>query len=272
MGTDLDSGFPGDGEGPVREVTVSSFYIDSTPVTNYMYRDFEEATRYKSEAEKFGWSFVFIGDLPLEERDHLIEDTVVGSEWWCKVRGANWKDPEGRKSSLKSRWNHPVVHISWNDAVAYAEWAGKRLPTEAEWEYAARGGLDQKLYPLGDELTPNGEHLCNIWQGVFPVYNSAEDGYTSTCPVKAFPPNGFNLYSMTGNTWEWCSDWFHPVFRREDSNDDPTGPLTGTSRVMKGGSYLCHESYCNRYRVAARTSNTPNSATTNLGFRCIRDA
>jgi formylglycine-generating enzyme required for sulfatase activity len=163
------------------------------------------------------------------------------------------------------------VHVSWNDASAYADWAGKRLPTEAEWEYAARGGLEQKLYPWGDDLTPAGRHLCNIWQGEFPTHDTAEDGYAGTCPVDAFPPNGFELYSVAGNVWEWCLDWFSPDFHRIATRVNPVGPPSGTAKVMKGGSYLCHASYCNRYRVAARTSNTPDSSTTNTGFRCVRD-
>jgi formylglycine-generating enzyme required for sulfatase activity len=162
-----------------------------------------------------------------------------------------------------------VVHVSWNDAQAYAQWAGKRLLTEAEWEFAARGGLEQKLYPWGDELTPDGQHLCNIWQGEFPRHNTLEDGFSGTCPIDAFPPNGYGLYSSVGNVWEWCSDWFttEPATR---TGSDPHGPAEGAAKVMKGGSFLCHASYCNRYRVAARTSNTPDSSTSNIGFRCAR--
>jgi formylglycine-generating enzyme len=167
--------------------------------------------------------------------------------------------------------DHPVVHVSWNDAMAYCAWSGQRLPTEAEWEYAARGGLTGKNYPWGDKLRPGGKHLCNIWQGEFPRINTADDGYEETCPTDAFPPNGFGLYSITGNTWEWCADWFSTDFHRDGPRNDPKGPDTGTNRVIKGGSFLCHKSYCNRYRVAARSSNTPDSSTSHMSFRCARD-
>lgn len=268
MGTDFASGFPADGEGPVRNVHVDSFYIDIYPVRNREFARFVEETSYLTESERFGWSFVFEGDLPDSAPDQL--QAVSGAEWWKRIDGASWQHPEGPDTGIAERMDHPVVQISWNDAAAFANWAGKRLATEAEWECAARGGLEQKLYPWGDDLTPEGKHLCNIWQGKFPHENTVEDGFASVCPVDAFPPNGFGLYSMTGNTWEWCNDWFDARFESA-TRDNPLGPPAGTGRVVKGGSYLCHRSYCNRYRVAARSSNTPDSATTNMSFRCVRD-
>jgi len=269
MGTDYPGAFPIDGEGPIRQVFLSPFRIDTYPVTNRDFRAFVEATDYRTESERFEWSFVFWMHLPPDRLDELIEDTVAAAPWWCKVPGACWKHPEGPGSHIDDRPSHPVVHVSWNDAVAYAAWAGKSLPTEAQWEYAARGGLEQKLYPWGDELTPAEQHLCNIWQGEFPRVDTAEDGYAGSCPVDSFPPNAFGLYSITGNVWEWCSDWFHTDFATSPILHDPTGPAHGQAKVMKGGSFLCHASYCNRYRVAARTSNTIDSAASNIGFRCV---
>jgi formylglycine-generating enzyme len=271
MGTDSKEGFPDDGEGPVRKVTIEPFYIDQTPVTNASFAAFVRDTGYQTESELFGWSFVFQGHIPPDQYARLVVDTVLGAEWWCKVHGADWRHPEGPDSDIRGREDYPVVHVSWNDAREYAVWAGKRLPTEAEWEYAARGGLEQKIYSWGDELTPGGKHLCNIWQGEFPNHDTAEDGYSAPCPVHAFPANGFGISSITGNTWEWCADWFDPAFHRVSTRLNPVGPADGTSKVIRGGSYLCHASYCNRYRVAARTSNTPDSATTNMSFRCVRD-
>ena len=268
MGTDFAEGFPADGEGPVRPVTLRPFSIDLHPVTNHVFRQFVEATRYRTDAERFGWSFVFWLHIPRARFSQMVEDRVQVAPWWCKVRGAKWDTPEGPGSNLLRREDHPVVHVSWSDSVAFAKWTGQRLPTEAEWEYAARGGLEQKLYPWGDKLRPNGEHRCNIWQGEFPNHDTAEDGYSGTCPVDAFPPNDFGIYSITGNTWEWCADWFSADFHRSADCNNPTGPPTGTSRVTKGGSFLCHKSYCNRYRVAARSQNTPDSSTSNTGFRC----
>jgi formylglycine-generating enzyme required for sulfatase activity len=271
MGTDYTEGFVQDGEGPVREVIIDPFLIDTSPVTNDQFQEFVKATAFQTEAERFGWSFVFQGHIAPERYKDLVDATVPTVGWWCKVKGTDWKHPEGPDSDIDKRTDYPVVQVSWHDAMEYCKWAGKRLPTEAEWEYAARGGLEQKLFPWGDELTPEGQHLCNIWQGEFPDFDFGEDGYTSACPPHAFPPNGYGLYTITGNVWEWCSDWFHPSYHVAATRTNPIGPREGSAKVMKGGSYLCHKSYCNRYRVAARTSNTPDSATTNLGFRCVRD-
>ncbi|MCM3701116.1 formylglycine-generating enzyme family protein [Paenibacillus macerans] len=271
MGTDDKEGFPSDGEGPVREVTVSPFYIDSYAVTNRQFSEFVRATGYRTDAEKFGNSFVFHLFLP---PDVLADTTnvVMQTPWWRLIEGADWRHPEGPASGLQGRMDHPVVHVSWHDAEAYCRWAGKRLPTEAEWEYAARGGLVQKKYPWGDELTPEGKHMCNIWQGQFPVQNEALDGYAGTAPVNAFEPNGYGLYNMAGNVWEWCADWFDVRYHRTQDSVNPKGPSKGSVKSMRGGSYLCHHSYCNRYRVAARSRNSPDSSSGNAGFRCAADA
>jgi sulfatase modifying factor 1 len=251
----------------VRRVRVDSFYLDRDPVTNLQFAEFIRASRYRTEAERFGWSFVFRNHLP-PGCDAEHPPTLP---WWRKVSGADWSHPEGPDTSVKGREDHPVVHTSWNDAQAYANWAGKRLPTEAEWEVAARGGLEQMRFPWGNDLTPEGRHLCNIWQGEFPHHDTAEDGYTGPAPVNSYPPNAFGFRVITGNVWEWCADWFSADHHHYASRRNPVGPAEGSSKVMKGGSYLCHASYCNRYRVAARSSNTPDSATTNIGFRCARD-
>lgn len=269
MGTTQDEGFPSDGEGPIHKVIVSSFLIDKYCVTNEEFWTFIEETGYVTDAEKFGWSYVFyqfLSPLLLQQMPK-----VPHTPWWYGVKGAYWKEPEGPGSSINDRMNHPVVHISWNDANAFCNWAGKRLPTEAEWEYAARGGLERKKYPWGNELTPNGEHYCNIWQGIFPRLNTEDDGYLGTAPSQSFPPNGYGLYNVSGNVWEWCSDWFTSTLSERGGQLNPKGPKDGETKVMKGGSYLCHESYCNRYRVAARTSNTPDSSSGHLGFRCVAD-
>jgi len=272
MGTDSAEAWANDGEGPVREVTVNPFYLDETTVTNRQFGEFVRATGFITEAERFGWSFVFHNQVPKTKVDKLVEQTVLGLDWWCKVNGACWKHPEGPGSEVRKRQDHPAIHLSWNDAIAYCRWAGKRLPTEAEWEYVVRGGLVQKLYPWGDELVPNRRHRCNIWQGKFPHADSGADGWKGSCPVRSFPPNGFGLFEVSGNVWEWCGDWFSPSYHVHAPKVNPTGPPFGERKLMKGGSYLCHASYCNRYRVAARTSNTPDSSTGNCGFRCARDA
>ncbi|KJY21381.1 formylglycine-generating enzyme family protein [Streptomyces katrae] len=255
MGTDDPDGFPADAEGPVREVAVEPFRIAATTVTNAQFATFVKATGHVTEAERFGFSFTF--GAFLTDATAAVSPPVAGVPWWRAVEGATWRSPEGPGSHVTGRQSHPVVHVSWNDALAYCAWSGTRLPTEAEWEYAARGGLEQRRYPWGDELTPGGRHMCNIWQGEFPVLNTGADGHVSTAPVKSFRPNGFGLYNTVGNVWEWCADLFTPG--------------GGTSRAMRGGSYLCHDSYCNRYRVAARSSNTPDSSTGNIGFRVAAD-
>ena len=253
MGTDDADSFPADAEGPVREVQVEPFAIDRYAVTNERFAQFVAAEDHVTDAERFGWSFVFAGLLP----DDFPETRgLIGAPWWRQVFGATWSAPEGPGSTTEGRERHPVVHVSWNDAQAFCAWAGTRLPSEAEWEFAARGGLEQKRFPWGDELEPGGEHRMNVWQGSFPSRNTLADGYLGTAPVDAFPANGYGLHNFSGNVWEWCADDFHNVH----------GQLLG--KAIRGGSYLCHDSYCNRYRVAARTSNPADSSAGNTGFRC----
>jgi len=268
-GMDEDAN-PGDGEGPVRDVSLSPFFIDPTAVTNHQYAKFVDATGWVTDAERYGWSYVF--HLFVGDRQHrYVRGRLAGAPWWLAVQAATWRNPEGPGSTVDRREQHPVVHVSWRDASAYAAWAGKRLPSEAEWERAGRGGLDQARYPWGDVLVRKGRWRCNIWQGSFPDENSAEDGHVGTAPVMTYPPNGLGLYESSGNVWEWCADHWSATWHAEDrpaTRIDPVGPPTGPARVIRGGSYLCHESYCNRYRIAARSSNTEDSTTGNTGFRC----
>ena len=276
MGDPFDEGYPADGETPVHQVELSAFRIDATAVTNQQFAAFVEATGYRSESEAFGTSAVFHLAVDADARDIL--GTVASVPWWLNVRGADWAHPAGPRSSWRDLPDHPVTQVSHADALAYCAWAGRALPTEAQWEFAARGGLDQARYPWGNELhgvlADGGvQHRCNIWQGTFPTVNSCEDGFLTTAPVKSFEPNGYGLFQTSGNVWEWCADWFLPKYYKScaaaGTMQDPVGPTIGRGRVMRGGSYLCHDSYCNRYRLAARSSNTPDSASGNLGFRTV---
>eukprot|EP01041_Mallomonas_annulata_P000292 gene292-526_t len=302
-----------DGESPKRKVYVSSFFLNRYEVTNSQFQQFVENTSYVTESENFGWSFVFETAIAPEIKA-TIEQAVLGAEWWLPVQGAYWYQPEGPGSNvfLTNRSTHPVVQVSWNDATAYCHWAGGRLPTgtvpEAEWEYAARGGIDAvqgERYPWGKQLTPDGVHRANLFQGSFPRNNTAEDGFEFLSPVGSYPPqNSLGLHDMIahtsrrrqsinqlGNAWEWVQDWWSTdhryLFTARDKNNNvndsnsnsnsynitnPQGPLTGTDRAKKGGSFLCHKSYCYRYRSAARNHATPDSASVNAGFRCAWDS
>nr|WP_229116205.1 formylglycine-generating enzyme family protein [Parenemella sanctibonifatiensis] len=268
MGSEAPEGFPADGEGPLRQVEVGEFRIGATAVTVAEYAAFVEATDHRTDAERYGWSFVFHHLLAPGAEEAVVEGQVPETPWWLGIRGADWRHPGGPGSAAEP--DHPVVHVSHRDASAYAAWVGGRLPTEAEWEKAARGGLEQASYPWGDELTPGGEHRANLWQGTFPSSNSGDDGWLGTAPVRSFPANGLGLYETSGNVWEWTADWFSPHWHRRDQERtrvDPTGPPRGTARVVRGGSYLCHRSYCNRYRVAARTQTEPDTTLGHTGFR-----
>lgn len=266
MGDHFNEGYASDGEAPVHQVRVSGFFIDATTVTNSEFNRFIVATGYRTESERFGYSAVFHLLLAADAADVLGE--AHGSPWWLTVRGADWAHPHGPRSSWLGIPDHPVVQVSWNDALAYCNWAGRALPTEAQWEYAARGGLDGQRYPWGNELyASDGKHMCNIWQGRFPDVNTADDGFVGPAPVRSFPPNGFGLYESSGNVWEWCMDWFLPKYYLNSPAGDPVGPTVGHGRVIRGGSFLCHASYCNRYRISARSSNTADSAASNIGFR-----
>lgn len=240
-------------EAPVHQVTVKSFWMDKYEVTVAQFAEFVKATNYQTESERIGSSEVF--------------DARLGV--WRNLDGANWRHPEGPQSAAPA--NEPVTHVSWNDATAYAKWAGRRLPTEAEWEYAARGGLSGKKYIWGDELRPGGKPVANWWQGYFPLRNTGEDGFKGRAPVGSFAPNGYGLYDMTGNVWEWCADWFAERYYENSPAVDPRGPESGGERAMRGGSWLCSENYCTNFRPAARSHATPDSALNNTGFRCVRD-
>ncbi len=267
MGSEAPDTLPLDGESPVRRVGLDPFFASLYPVTNQQFAEFVAAANYRTDAERFGWSFVFKDQI----QHPMSRVAILGAPWWFRVDGASWSRPFGPDSSLAGLDTHPVAHVSFADAQAFCDWSGTRLPTEAEWEYAARGGREQTTYPWGDELLPGGRHMCNIWQGKFPDNNLAEDGFAGTSPVDSFRPNGFGLFSVIGNVWEWCADYFHTDWHALASQRNPVGPPTGATRVLKGGSYLCHESYCYRYRNSARTGNSPDTSAGNIGFRVVRD-
>lgn len=275
MGSDRPEAWPADGEGPVRSVSVSSFRIDACAVTNRRFGVFINETGYQTESERFGWSFVFHLHLPKKHREELRKSRAVsGLDWWLAVPGADWSHPIGPNSEITAELeNHPVTHISWNDSKAFCMWSGKRLPTEAEWECASRGGLDQMLYPWGNTFQRRSSYRANIFQGDFPKKDTGKDGFKGTCPVDQYEPNNWGLFNCVGNVWEWCEDRFSVDYhvKRPDLQVNPTGPPTGEKRIQRGGSYLCHDSYCNRYRTSARIGNTPDSAGGNVGFRCVAD-
>ncbi len=252
MGT--DRGLPH--EGPAHPVEVDSFYLDAHEVTNARFAEFADATGHVTESERLGWSGVF----------------DPGQAEWTVDVGADWRHPGGPGSSHEEKPDYPVVHLSWEDAASYCRWRGARLPTEAEFEYAARGGRQGSRQAWGDELTPDGIHQANLWQGEFPIEDQALDGYSGLAPVGQFPPNGFGLYDMTGNVWEWVQDWYAPGYFARSPAKNPRGPETGTQKVHRGGSWLCSENYCRGYRVAARMMTAPDSGLNNLGFRCAADA
>jgi formylglycine-generating enzyme required for sulfatase activity len=279
-------------EAPTRRVRVGGFWIDRFAVTNREFDRFVRATGYVTFAERPGRA----ADYPGASAEALRAGSAVfipprsrvdlrnPYQWWAHVAGANWRHPRGPASSISKLMDHPVVHVAFEDAEAYAAWAGKELPTEAEWEFAARGGLDGSEFVWGGELTPDGEHMANIWQGDFPHHNACTDGYWWTSPVGAFPANGYGLYDMTGNVWEWTLDWYRqPVGaaspcctitdprggEREASYDPATPDLKVPRKVSKGGSYLCAPNYCRRYRPAARMAQPVDTSTCHLGFRCV---
>lgn len=257
-----------DAEGPLRRKTVAPFRIGVTTITNAQFAEFIDATGYVTEAERFGWSFVFWSQVP--ERIGPTQG-VVDVEWWRRVEGANWRDING-PGTAGTAWmpDHPVVQVSWNDARAYAEWIGGRLPTEAEWEHAARGGLGDVPFPWGEQEPDDTAHFpCNIWQGRFPDTNLGHDGYLTTAPAQSFAPNGYGLYNLVGNVWEWTSEPFRIRSLRRQAKARQAS-MKGY-KLAKGGSFLCHKSYCFRYRIAARTGNSPDSTTTHTGFRVVWD-
>ena len=295
MGTDAELGWPD--EKPAHRVRVDGFWIDETEVTNAQFRSFAEATGYVTTAEKIPSVEEILAQLPpgtpAPSPDKLVAGSLVFtmtdgpvdlkdfSQWWKWTVGASWKHPEGPDSNLDDRAQHPVVHVSWDDAVAYAKWAGKRLPTEAEWEIAARGGLIDQPYVWGDENPTDKADFANIWQGAFPHTNSKTDGFVRTAPVRSFKPNGFGVYDMAGNAWEWCADAYdRDAYARRAGSKVISNPLTERGfdprnprtlgRAQRGGSFLCNDQYCSRYRPSARHGLSADTGMSHVGFRCVK--
>ncbi|MGL4324297.1 MAG: formylglycine-generating enzyme family protein [Beijerinckiaceae bacterium] len=256
-----------DGEGPRRAIRLKSFGIDTCAVTNADFEKFVAATGYVTDAERFGWSFVFSGLLDSEVQAFA----PVEAPWWRKIDAASWRRPTGAASSTARIETHPVTHVSWNDATAFAKWSGGRLPTEAEWEHAARGGNQDRRFPWGDDEPTDSRIFCNIWQGSFPTTNTAADGYAGTAPVDAFEPNPAGLWNMCGNVWEWCQDAFRTRSLTRAGKERDHMAAREQERLLKGGSYLCHISYCYRYRIAARMGRSPDTSTGHIGFRVAYD-
>ena len=299
MGTDSEQAWPD--ERPTHAVRVRGFWMDETEVTNAQFRRFVEATGYVTVAERAPAVEEIMRQVPPgtppPSQDSLVPGSLVFtppdgpvdlgdySQWWRWTPGANWRRPDGPNSNLDGKDDYPVVHVAWDDAAAYAAWAGKRLPTEAEWEFAARGGLAGKAYVWGDE-PPNDTHTpANLWQGEFPHLNTAADGFAGLAPVKSFPPNGYGLFDMAGNVWEWCADWYdRGLYRKragaKEATENPTGPRESDDpqrpfalqRVQRGGSFLCNDSYCSRYRPSARHGGSSDTGMSHVGFRCVLDA
>ncbi|NPD14338.1 formylglycine-generating enzyme family protein [Xinfangfangia sp. D13-10-4-6] len=258
------SRYAADLDSPRRRIRLDPFQISATCITNALFAQFVAESGHRTTAEREGWSFVF--HLGLSDPGAFA--APPGTPWWRQVKGADWAHPEGPGSSVAGREDHPVVHVSWDDAVAFARFTGTALPSEAQWEHAARGGLRRMKFPWGNELAPGGTHRCNTWQGSFPMENSAADGHSGTAPAQSYMPNGYGLYNMSGNVWEWVADWFGPLpAAKIPPLANPGGPSEGQGRVIRGGSHLCCASYCERYFVHSRSHNTPASTTGHMGFR-----
>ncbi|GAA6210083.1 formylglycine-generating enzyme family protein [Cognatishimia sp. WU-CL00825] len=261
-----DPQIPVDGEGPLKRKKVKALLWERGTVTIAAFRRFVQATNYQTEADQFGWSFVFHSHVPKDQPDTLGVD---GLEWWRRIDGANWEFPQGPYGPIGAP-DMPATHVSWNDATAYAKWAGGRLPREAEWEHAARGGLGDVRFPWGDTEPNDIDHFpCNIWQGNFPHNNLCLDGHSGAAPALSFKPNGYGLHHMVGNVWQWTSEPFKVKSLKKTARSH--AQATQGNKLIKGGSFLCHISYCYRYRIAARTGNTPESSSAHTGFRVVYD-